>query len=82
MGSNAMLTPLVLNRLLRNLASVSAKMAGRATGRLVKVRKTSETIRIVLPWSLSFFYLRTSKAIDRFLASSITGNQINKALVL
>ena len=77
-----MLTPLVLNRLLVDLASVSAKMAGRATGRLVKVRKKSETIHIVLPWSLSFFYLRTSKAIDRFLASLITGNQINKALVL
>lgn len=34
-----MLTPLVLNHRLRDVASVSAKMAGRATGRLVKVRK-------------------------------------------
>lgn len=34
-----MLTPLVLNHRLRGVASVSAKMAGRATGRLVKVRK-------------------------------------------
>lgn len=39
MESNAMLTPLVLNHRLRGVASVSAKMAGRATGRLVKVRK-------------------------------------------
>ena len=34
-----MLTPLVLNHRLIGVASVSAKMAGRATGRLVKVRK-------------------------------------------
>lgn len=36
MESNAMSTPLVLNRHLKNLVSVYAKMAGRVTERLVK----------------------------------------------
>lgn len=42
MESNAMSTPLVLNRHLKNLVSVYAKMAGRVTERLVKVRKKAK----------------------------------------
>ena len=63
-----MLTPLVLNHRKRNLASVSAKMAGRAMGRIVKVGKKIETICVVLRWCLSFFYVHFSKASGRILA--------------
>jgi len=45
MESNAMLMPLVLNRRVKNLVSVYAKLAGRATEGLVKVRKKGNHLR-------------------------------------
>lgn len=71
MESNAMLTPLVLNRRLKNLVSVYAKMAGRATERLVKVRHCKKRNHLPCYSLVSFFRLLTfliravSKTIDK-----------------
>lgn len=45
MESNAMLMPLVLNRRMKSLVSVYAKVAGRATEGLVKVRRKGNHLR-------------------------------------